>query len=110
MDNNMPPQQPQLCRPCGTFVGEKNYPSQGGNSYLQDMHEEEIIQYQLGLLLVSPDLDMLRKEYQYPSVWTCWQWIGRFVQYGHAWLKYDMGHRMAQRQVLKQHLGWLAVF
>ncbi len=54
--NNMSPQQPQLRKPCCIFMGEKKHPSQGGNSYLQGMGKEVITWYQLGLLLISPDL------------------------------------------------------
>jgi hypothetical protein len=51
-----------------TFVGEKKHPSRGGNPYSQDMRDLVITRYQLGLPLVSPDLDELNQEYQYPSV------------------------------------------
>ncbi len=33
---------PQLCRPLGSFVEERKHHSQGGNPYLQDMHDEVI--------------------------------------------------------------------
>jgi hypothetical protein len=63
-------QQPhlQLCRPLGSFVEERKYPSQGGNPYLQDMREEVIIQYQLGFPMVTPELTALREQYLYLSV------------------------------------------
>ena len=91
MANYIPPHQPQLRRPLGTFVGEKKHPSQGGNPYSQDVRDLVITCYQLGLPLVSPDLDELRQEYQYPSVWSCWRYIRQFIQEGRNSTRCRMG-------------------
>jgi len=91
-------------------VDEKKHPSQGGNPYSQDMRDMVITRYQLGLPLVSPDLDELRQEYQYPSLWLCWRYIRKFIQEGHARPKHETGNHMAERQVLGQHLVRLALY
>jgi hypothetical protein len=101
-DNNLP--HPQMRRPLGTFEGEKKHPSQGGNAYSQDMREEVITRFQLGLPMKTPELTALREEYQYPSVWMCRRYIQQFLVEGHARPKYDTGNCMAERQVLGQHL------
>ena len=74
------------------------------------MRDLVITRYQLGLPLVSPDLDELRQEYQYPSVWSCRRYIRQFIQKGHAQPKHDTGNHMAERQVLRQHLVRLALY
>ena len=85
-------------------MGEKKHPSRGGSPYSQDMRDLVITCYQLGLTLILPDLDELRKEYQYPSVWSCRRYIRQFIQEGHARPKHETGNHMAERQVLGQHL------
>jgi hypothetical protein len=81
-DNNL--LHPQMRRPLGTFEGEKKHPSRGGNAYSQDMREEVITRFQLGLPMKTPELTALREEYQYPSVWTCRRYIQQFLVEGHA--------------------------
>jgi hypothetical protein len=107
-NNNLP--HPQMRRPLGTFEGEKKHPSQGGNAYSQDMREEFITPFQLGLPMKTPELTALSEECQYPSVWTCWGYIQQFLVEGHARPKYDTGNRMAERQVLGQHFVRLALY
>ena len=63
---------------------QKKHPSQGGNAYSQDMPEEVITRFQLGLPMNTPELTAFRIEYQYPSVWTCWRYIQQFLEEGLA--------------------------
>ena len=74
------------------------------------MRDMVITRYQLGLPLVSPDLDELRQEYQFPCLRSCRRYIRKFVQAGHARPKHETGNRMAKRQVLGQHLVRLALY
>ena len=42
---------------------QKKHPSRGGNAYSQDMCEEVITRFQLGLPMNTPELTALRVEY-----------------------------------------------
>ena len=63
---------------------QKKHPSQGGNAYFQDMREEVITWFKLGLPMNTPELTALREEYQYPLVWKCQWYIQQFLEEGHA--------------------------
>ena len=68
---NAPPQLPQLLllsMQRGTFAGEKKHPSHGVNPYSVNFRLKVIMGYQLGLPLVTDELDDLRAVYAYPSV------------------------------------------
>jgi hypothetical protein len=74
------------------------------------MRDEVISQYQLGLPMVTPGLTTLREHYLYLSVPTCRRYIKWFYALGHARPQYATRNHVAERQVLGQHLVWLALY
>ncbi len=80
-------------------------PQPGENPYSsQNTHKKVIPFYQLFCPMVAPELTALHEQYQYLPMSTCRWYIKQFCAEGHAWPKYVMGKRMAERQVLGRHL------
>ncbi len=110
MVNNLPPHR-RLRQPLGTFQHDgKKHPSWGGNPYPQEVREEVITRYVLGIPLQSPDLDALRAVYAYPSLQTCMRYIKQYHELGHWDNKIATGNHQAEREVLGQPLVRLALY
>ncbi len=101
MVNNLPPHR-RLRQPLGTFQHDgKKHPSWGGNPYPQEVREEVITRYVLGIPLQSPDLDALRAVYAYPSLQTCTRYIKQqYHELGHWDNKIATGNHQAEWEVL----------
>lgn len=82
----------------------------GGNPYSQEVREEVITQYVLGIPLQSPDLDALQAVYAYPSLQTCMWYINQYHELGHWDNKIATGNHQAEREVLGQPLVRLALY
>ena len=100
----------QIRRPLGVFIDESPHPSWGGNAYSLDTREEVITRWFLGLPLESPELEVLRDVYAYPSYQTCLRWIERFRLFGHYRPMYATGNHEAERDVRGQGLVRLALY
>jgi hypothetical protein len=110
---NAPPQLPHLPPlpvPRGTFAGEKKHPSRGGNPYSDDFRLDVIMRYQLGLPLVTDELNALRAEYVYPSMSSCRRYINKHNVLGHCRAMLKTGNHEAERTVTGQSLVNLALF
>ena len=79
---------------------ERNIQVGGGNPYPQEVREEVITQYVLGIPLQSPDLDALRAVYAYPSLDSCMRYIKQYHKLGHWDHKIATGNHEAEREVL----------
>lgn len=99
-----------LRQPLGTFANETPHPSRGGNSYSDDMKEDVIMRWQMGIPLVSPELDALRAVHAYPHIDTCMRYIRQFHDHGHTRRKKATGNHPAEREILGQPLVRLALF
>jgi len=100
----------RLRRPLGTFTKPTHHPSRGGNPYSIDFRTEVITRYQLGLPLVTPELEALRDLYAYPSIITCMRCIEKERALGHWQPKYATGNHFAERDILGQALVHLALY
>ncbi len=110
---NAPPQLPQLPPlpvPRGTFAGVKKHPSRGGNPYSDDFRLDVIMRYQLGLPLVTDELNALRAVYAYPSMSSCRRYILKHHDLGHCRAMLKTGNHQAERTVTGQSLVNLALF
>jgi len=76
----------------------------GGDSYSQDVREEIVTRYVLGIPLQSPDLDALWAVYAYPCLKTCKRYIEQYHMHGHWNAKAATGNHLAERDVLGQPL------
>ena len=66
------PQLPPLPLPRGMFAEEKKHPSRGVNPYSDNVQNDVIMRYQLGLALDTDELNALCAVYAYPlSFFVC---------------------------------------
>lgn len=100
----------QLPRPRGTYTNDKPHPSRGGNPYSNDMRDDVVTRWRIGQPLDTPELNALRNEYKYPSIWSCERWIEQVHQVGHCRPKFATGNHDPFRDVNGQALVRLAMY
>ena len=100
----------QFVLPLGTFTDPGPHPSRGGNPYSDPRRQSIITMWQLGIPLESPQLELLRQTYDFPSYRSCLRYIKKYRTYGHWQPMRATGNHEAEREVRGQPLVCLALY
>ena len=98
------------CQALGTFTRRGPHPSRGENLYDDPWRGSVVTLFILGLLLDTPELNLLRASHKYPSYNPYLRYIELHQEYGHWQPKIATGNNEAARAIMGQALVDLALF